>query len=190
MQTNSNHFFKNQFLIATPALDQGVFKSSVTYICQHDDSGAMGVIINRPSDLKIDELLSEDYSSESLLSTQPVMVGGPIDLERGFILHQNLSDEPRWRSTLEVSDKIALTSSKDILEALNIGQGPQQFMFVLGYAGWAPGQLEEELQENTWLVSPASEEIIFSTPFHLRANAAAKLLGVNFSALASAAGHA
>lgn len=187
---DSNNFFNNQLLIATPALDQGVFKSSVTYICQHDEGGAMGVIINRPSDLKIDELLADDYDNESLLATQPVMVGGPIDLERGFILHQHLADDQEWRSTLQISEHIALTSSKDILAALNSGQGPRQFMFVLGYAGWAPGQLEEELQENTWLISPANEEIIFSTPFHLRANAAANLLGVDLSALATKAGHA
>ena len=135
---NKDTFLNNQLLIATPALDQGVFKSSVTYICQHDEDGAMGVIINRPSDLKIDELLTDDYSADSLLATQPVMVGGPIDLERGFILHQNLADDQRWRSTLQVSEHIALTSSKDILAALDSGSGPRQFMFVLGYAGWAP----------------------------------------------------
>ena len=187
---NKDNFLNNQLLIATPALDQGMFKASVTYICQHDEGGAMGVIINRPSDLKIDELLTDSYSEESLLATQPVMVGGPIELERGFILHQNLADDRRWRSTLQVSEHIALTSSKDILAALDSGSGPRQFMFVLGYAGWAPGQLEQELQENTWLISPANTDIIFSTPFHLRANAAANLIGVDFSALATTVGHA
>ena len=167
---NKDNFLNNQLLIATPALDQGMFKASVTYICQHDEGGAMGVIINRPSDLKIDELLTDTYSDESLLATQPVMVGGPIELQ--------------------VSEHIALTSSKDILAALDSGSGPRQFMFVLGYAGWAPGQLEQELQENTWLISPANTDIIFSTPFHLRANAAANLIGVDFSALATTVGHA
>ena len=182
---------RNQFLIATPTLEDGIFKSSVTYICEHDEDGAMGIIINRPSDLKFNDLVKEFEAIESSeLNTQPVMVGGPVGLERGFVLHQTPANTIEWLSTLQISNEIALTGSKDILTALGEGQGPEKFLFVLGYAGWGAGQLEQELMENDWLTSPATPEILFSTPYHLRAEAAAKLLGVNLSALATQPGNA
>ena len=182
---------RNQFLIATPTLEDGIFKSSVTYICEHDEDGAMGIIINRPSDLKFNDLVKEFEAIEtSELNTQPVMVGGPVGLERGFVLHQTPANTIEWLSTLQISNDVALTGSKDILTALGEGQGPDKFLFVLGYAGWGAGQLEQELMENDWLTSPATPEILFSTPFHLRAEAAAKLLGVDLSALATQPGNA
>ena len=182
---------RNQFLIATPTLEEGIFKSSVTYICEHDEDGAMGIIINRPSDLKFNDLVKEFEAIESSeLNTQPVMVGGPVGLERGFVLHQTPANTIEWLSTLQISNEIALTGSKDILTALGEGQGPKKFLFVLGYAGWGAGQLEQELMENDWLTSPATPEILFSTPYHLRAEAAAKLLGVDLSALATQPGNA
>ena len=182
---------RNQFLIATPTLEDGIFKSSVTYICEHDEDGAMGIIINRPSDLKFNDLVKEFEAIEtSELNTQPVMVGGPVGLERGFVLHQTPANTIEWLSTLQISNDVALTGSKDILTALGEGQGPDKFLFVLGYAGWGAGQLEQELMENDWLTSPATPEILFSTPYHLRAEAAAKLLGVNLSALATQPGNA
>jgi len=182
---------RNQFLIATPTLEDGIFKSSVTYICEHDEDGAMGIIINRPSDLKFNDLVKEFEAIEtSELNTQPVMVGGPVGLERGFVLHQTPANTIEWLSTLQISNDVALTGSKDILTALGEGQGPEKFLFVLGYAGWGAGQLEQELMENDWLTSPATPEILFSTPFHLRAEAAAKLLGVDLSALATQPGNA
>ena len=182
---------RNQFLIATPTLEDGIFKSSVTYICEHDEDGAMGIIINRPSDLKFNDLVKEFEAIESSeLNTQPVMVGGPVGLERGFVLHQTPANTIEWISTLQISNDIALTGSKDILTALGEGKGPDKFLFVLGYAGWGAGQLEQELMENDWLTSPASPEILFSTPYHLRAEAAAKLLGVDLSALATQPGNA
>ena len=182
---------RNQFLIATPTLEDGIFKSSVTYICEHDEDGAMGIIINRPSDLKFNDLVKEFEAIESSeLNTQPVMVGGPVGLERGFVLHQTPANTIEWLSTLQISNEIALTGSKDILTALGEGQGPKKFLFVLGYAGWGAGQLEQELMENDWLTSPATPEILFSTPYHLRAEAAAKLLGVDLSALATQPGNA
>ena len=182
---------RNQFLIATPTLEDGIFKSSVTYICEHDEDGAMGIIINRPSDLKFNDLVKEFEAIESSeLNTQPVMVGGPVGLERGFVLHQTPANTIEWLSTLQISNEIALTGSKDILTALGEGQGPEKFLFVLGYAGWGAGQLEQELMENDWLTSPATPEILFSTPYHLRAEAAAKLLGVDLSALATQPGNA
>ena len=182
---------RNQFLIATPTLEEGIFKSSVTYICEHDEDGAMGIIINRPSDLKFNDLVKEFEAIESSeLNTQPVMVGGPVGLERGFVLHQTPANTIEWLSTLQISNEVALTGSKDILTALGEGQGPEKFLFVLGYAGWGAGQLEQELMENDWLTSPATPEILFSTPYHLRAEAAAKLLGVDLSALATQPGNA
>ena len=182
---------RNQFLIATPTLEDGIFKSSVTYICEHDEDGAMGIIINRPSDLKFNDLVKEFEAIESSeLNTQPVMVGGPVGLERGFVLHQTPANTIEWLSTLQISNEVALTGSKDILTALGEGQGPKKFLFVLGYAGWGAGQLEQELMENDWLTSPATPEILFSTPYHLRAEAAAKLLGVDLSALATQSGNA
>tara|TARA_B110000093_G_scaffold178085_1_gene216128 strand:- start:515 stop:1090 length:576 start_codon:yes stop_codon:yes gene_type:complete len=182
---------RNQFLIATPTLEDGIFKSSVTYICEHDEDGAMGIIINRPSDLKFNDLVKEFEAIEtSELNTQPVMVGGPVGLERGFVLHQTPANTIEWLSTLQISNDVALTGSKDILTALGEGQGPDKFLFVLGYAGWGAGQLEQELMENDWLTSPATPEILFSTPYHLRAEAAAKLLGVDLSALATQPGNA
>jgi len=182
---------RNQFLIATPTLEDGIFKSSVTYICEHDEDGAMGIIINRPSDLKFNDLVKEFEAIEtSELNTQPVMVGGPVGLERGFVLHQTPANTIEWISTLQISSDVALTGSKDILTALGEGKGPDKFLFVLGYAGWGAGQLEQELMENDWLTSPATPEILFSTPYHLRAEAAAKLLGVDLSALATQPGNA
>lgn len=209
----------NQMLIATPTLSDGIFKSSVTYICEHNKDGAMGIIINRPSDLTLKDILDDiNFMDNVGFDAEPVMVGGPVGLERGFVLHQttpssivydkhlpaadsssdDASGSPdgrqytqgEWMSTLQVTDDVALTGSKDILLALGEGKGPKNFLMVLGYAGWSAGQLEQELMDNAWLTLPATPEILFSTPYHLRAAAAAKLLGVDLSALATRAGNA
>ncbi|MGB5324113.1 MAG: YqgE/AlgH family protein [Pseudomonadales bacterium] len=187
---------RNQFLIATPSLEAGVFKSSVTYICEHDEKGAMGIIINRPSNLVVQDILADvcdnlPGDAEKGIAA-PVMVGGPVGLERGFVLHQigSHEDPERWASSLRITDDIVLTGSRDILVALGEGRGPEHYLVVLGYAGWGAGQLEQELAENTWLTSPASADILFSTPFHERAAAAAKLLGINLASLASRGGTA
>lgn len=187
---------RNQFLIATPSLDAGIFKSSVTYICEHDEKGAMGLIINRPSNLVVQDILVD--VCDNLPATEgdgigtPVMVGGPVGLERGFVLHQvgAHEDPDRWASSLHVCEDIVLTGSRDILVALSEGRGPEHYLVVLGYAGWGAGQLEQELAANAWLTVPASSDILFSTPFHERAAAAARLLGINLSSLASQGGTA
>lgn len=188
---------RNQFLIATPALDAGIFKASVTYICEHDENGAMGIIINRPSTLKVHDILADvcdraDDAGSEPINISPVMVGGPVGLERGFVLHQLLANEDatRWASSLRVTDDIVLTGSKDILVAMSTGRGPENYLVALGYAGWEAGQLEQELAENAWITSPAQNDILFSTPFHMRAAAAAKLLGVDLAALATTGGNA
>lgn len=191
MSFADSNSLRNQLLIATPTLADGIFKSSVTYICEHNEDGAMGIIINRPSDLMIKDILEDINVIENAeFESRPVMVGGPVDLERGFVLHQTEPDQIEWLSSLQVTEDVALTGSKDILVSLVEGQGPKNFLLVLGYAGWSAGQLEQELMENAWLTSPATPEILFSTPYHLRAAAAAKLLGVDLSALATQGGNA
>ena len=182
---------RNQLLIATPTLAEGIFKSSVTYICEHDEEGAMGVMINRPSDLIIKDILDDMAAMDNVDFTEsPVMLGGPVGVERGFVLHQTGAKESPWMSTLQVADDVGLTGSKDILLALGEGSGPENFLMVIGYAGWSAGQLEQELLDNAWLTSPATTEILFNTPYHLRAAKAAEQLGVNLSALATHAGNA
>ena len=182
---------RNQLLIATPTLAEGIFKSSVTYICEHDEEGAMGVMINRPSDLIIKDILDDIAAMDNVDFTEsPVMLGGPVGVERGFVLHQTGAKESPWMSTLQVADDVGLTGSKDILLALGEGSGPENFLMVIGYAGWSAGQLEQELLDNAWLTSPATTEILFNTPYHLRAAKAAEQLGVTLSALATHAGNA
>ena len=191
LNNSSTSSLRNQLLIATPTLADVIFKSSVTYICEHNEEGAMGVMINRPSDLTINDILEDiDSGSEVDLNAHPVMLGGPVGVERGFVLHQVASTEQEWTSTLFVTDEVALTGSKDILQALGEGQGPENFLMVLGYAGWSAGQLEQELLDNAWLTSPATTEILFDTPYHLRAAKAARQLGIDLSALATHAGNA
>ena len=183
---------KNQFLIATPQLSDGLFKASVTYICEHNASGAMGIIINRPSNISLAEILSDlvEQPNEFFSSDQPVMVGGPVGMERGFVLHQTFGELSLWESSLQVTDDIALTGSKDILIALGKGEGPANYLVALGYAGWEAGQLEQELADNAWITSPANADILFSTPYHHRAKAAAALLGIDLNALSTQSGHA
>ncbi|NNC54544.1 MAG: YqgE/AlgH family protein [Pseudomonadales bacterium] len=187
---------RNQLLIATPSLDGGIFKSSVTYVCEHDANGAMGIIVNRPSNLVVQDILADVCEQQPLedvtANASPVLVGGPVGLERGFVLHKvGAHDDPAsWASSLRVCDEIVLTGSRDILIALGEGRGPEHYLVVLGYAGWGAGQLEEELAGNAWLTSPASTDILFSTPYHERAGAAAKLLGIDLASLASYGGTA
>jgi putative transcriptional regulator len=182
---------KNCLLIATPQLDEGIFKSSVTYICEHNEDGAMGIIINRPSNLMLCDILEDVLDSSATgLEHQPVMVGGPVGTERGFVLHPTLGELSQWESSLQVTDDLALTGSRDILRALCAGDGPTEYLVVLGYAGWDAGQLEQELAENAWIMSPVAPEILFSIPFHKRAQAAATLLGIDLTALSTHGGRA
>lgn len=190
-----SHSLQNQFLIATPQLNEGIFKASVTYICEHSEEGAMGVIVNRPSNIAAQQIFDEldfsaDRAAQTAFASQLVMLGGPVDLQRGFVLHRRAPSEVQWSSSLPVSDEIALTGSRDILRALSAGRGPKDFLLLLGYAGWSAGQLEEELAGDGWLVSPATTEILFATPCDERAAAAAALLGIDLASLASHSGHA
>ncbi len=182
-------YLSNHFLIAMPALADPNFFHTVTYICEHDAEGAMGVVINRPMDLSLGEVLThmdmETVDAEA--AGLPVFQGGPVQVERGFVLHEPLGN---WDATLKVSDDIGITASQDVLAAIAAGKGPKRALIVLGYAGWGAGQLEREMAENAWLSGPATAGILFDTPVEKRWEAAAALLGVDLNLLSSDAGHA
>lgn len=177
------------FLIAMPAMDDPNFFRSVTLVCQHDDEGAMGLVINHPADYRFGELLGQMKleTSDASLADRPVLAGGPVQPDRGFVLH----DDPRpWDSSLRLGNGLAVTTSRDILEAIARGEGPARWHLALGYAGWTAGQLEDEMAANSWLTVPADAGILFDTPVELRWRAAAGRLGVDLDRLADYAGHA
>lgn len=178
----------HHFLIAMPAMADPFFAKTLTYICEHSDQGALGLVVNRPIDLTLKDLLDQlDISSEDqALGGLPVMFGGPIQLDRGFVLHQPVGD---WQSTMVVNDKVGLTTSLDILRAMASGESPEEVLVALGYSGWAPGQIEHELSQNAWLTVPASPNIIFELPVEERLTAAMRSLGVDFSSLSDEVGH-
>lgn len=179
----------NHFLIAMPSLEDGIFSQSVTYICEHDENGALGITINRPSEISLAEILSQlqiDTSSEHTLN-QTVLNGGPVQIDRGFILHTPVGN---WDSSLKVTDNIAVTTSQDVIQAIASNKGPTRSLIALGYSGWGPGQLEHELSENSWLSCPATEEILFDIPIEKRWRTAALLLGIDLQLLSSQTGHA
>jgi putative transcriptional regulator len=177
------------FLIAMPALQEGVFAGTLTYICEHNENGALGIVVNRPTDLRLSEMFEQINIPlhEPALQSQPVHFGGPVQTERGFVLH----DTPgQWKSSLHISDTLALTTSKDILEAVAEGKGPRHMIVTLGYAGWDQGQLEHEMSENAWLTLPASEHILFDLPAEARLPAALRQLGIDYASLSEEVGHA
>ncbi|VAW65653.1 UPF0301 protein YqgE [hydrothermal vent metagenome] len=179
----------NHFLIAMPSLEDGNFSQSVTYICEHDENGALGITINRPSEISLAEIFSQlqiDTSSEQI-KNQTVLNGGPVQTDRGFILHTPTGN---WDSSLKVTDSIAVTTSQDIMQAIANSGGPAKSLIALGYSGWGPGQLEYEISENSWLSCPATEEILFDVPIEKRWRAAALLLGIDLQLLSSQTGHA
>jgi putative transcriptional regulator len=182
--------FTGHFLIAMPNLADPNFSRTVTYLCQHNHEGAIGIVVNRPApDLHIGELLRylNIPPHDERVGQQPVYLGGPVQPERGFILH---APGQTWEASLPVDTQVTLTSSRDILEALANGTGPTQFLVALGYAGWRAGQLEAEMAENTWLSTPASPQLMYTTPPEQRWKAAAHLLGIDLGLLSSDAGHA
>lgn len=179
----------NQFLIAMPGLEDPNFFHSVTYICEHNDEGALGLVINRPLEIKLGEILQHINLKHATPEARqiPVHLGGPVQRERGFVLHAPLGE---WEATLKVTDRIGITSSIDILAAIAQNRGPERSLVALGYAGWGAGQLEQELADNAWLSGPADPEILFNTPNEARWKAAAALLGVDLDLLTGEAGHA
>ena len=177
------------FLIAMPSLNDGFFNQAVTYICEHDESGSFGVIINQETNINLKQVLEEMKieSGGNYNEDQSIFIGGPVDQGRGFILHRPAGN---WSSSLAVKNDVALTTSKDILQAIANNEGPEDCIVALGYAGWAAGQLEQEMASNTWLSCPADEQIIFNTPVEERWKAAAKLIGIDLSLLSNETGHA
>ena len=179
----------NQFLIAMPALLDPNFYHTVTYICAHNEEGAMGIVINRPLEMALGDVLTQmDLSPTDLKANQlPVYHGGPVHTDRGFVLHEPLS---QWDSSVNVNDAVGLTTSRDILEAIARGGGPKDSLVALGYAGWSAGQLEQEILDNAWLNGPASADVIFKTPCQERWQRAAALLGVDMNLISPEIGHA
>ena len=179
----------HHFLIAMPSMADPYFSKTLTYICEHNDQGALGLVVNRPIDMTL-RALFERLSlqmRDGRSGDAPIYFGGPVQTDRGFVLHEPAGD---WQSTLRVRDLIGLTTSKDILEAVGRGEGPQRMLVTLGYAGWSPGQLEHELSQNAWLTVEARDGIIFDTPAEERLPAAMELLGLDYARLQDSAGHA
>ena len=179
----------NQLLIAMPGMLDPNFSTTVTLICEHNDEGALGIVINRPTDLKLGGLF-EQLSVENPdpgVASFPVLSGGPVAMERGFVLH---GPELSFENTLTVSEEICLTLSRDIIDAMAAGNGPEHSLVALGYAGWDAGQLEDEMLANSWLNVPATPEIVFEMPFAERWDSAARTLGIDISAMSTDAGHA
>ena len=179
----------NHFLIAMPGLRDPNFARTVTYICEHTEKGAMGIVVNRPLELSLADVLEHMNIASAApdIGTQPVYLGGPVDNERGFVLHTRTAP---WSSTLKVTNGIYITTSRDILEAMARGEGPERTLVALGYAGWASGQLENEMQDNAWLSGPSDIAVLFDLPAEERWAAAARLLGVDLTLLSAEAGHA
>ena len=179
----------DHFLIAMPAMADPNFSRTLTYICEHNANGALGVIVNRPIDMTLAALFERvDIPMETQeFSAMPIYFGGPVQTDRGFVLHR---PGGTWQSSLKVSDDLALTSSRDILVAMGSHSGPAEFVVTLGYAGWSAGQIEWELSQNAWLTVPAQPAVIFDLPPEERLPAAMQLLGVNFASLSEVAGHA
>lgn len=177
----------NHFLIAMPALADPNFEKTVTLICEHNVDGAMGLTINRQLDLGLHELLQQADFAVGDFPNSPVYLGGPVENNRGFVLHSPIG---QWDATLNITDNVGISSSRDILEAIAANQGPERYLVALGYAGWGAGQLEREMAENSWLSTDASSAIYFDTPVEKRWQAAAQSAGVDLNTLSSEAGHA
>ena len=179
----------HHFLIAMPAMVDPNFARTLTYVCEHNDQGALGVVINRPLDMDLNALFEriEVPLTASGFGGMPVYYGGPVQTDRGFVLHRPAGD---WQATLAISGDIGLTSSRDILQSVGSTGQPQEIIVSLGYAGWAAGQLEWEMAQNAWLSVPADPRVIFDMPADQRLAAAMQLLGVDFASLSDVAGHA
>ena len=182
----------NHFLIAMPAMQDPIFGGTVVYVCEHNENGVLGVVINKPTDMTMQVLferidLKLGAGMDTPMVNEPIMFGGPVQDDRGFVLH---TPGARYSSSLTVTDEVAFTTSIDVLEAVANGAGPQRLLVSIGYAGWSPGQLEDEIGRNGWLTVGADADILFDLPIEDRYVAAIKLLGTDPLMLASEAGHA
>jgi len=183
----------NQFLIAMPGMADDTFAGTVVYLCEHNEKGALGLVINKPIDIKLKNLFEKVELSldREELAEQPVYFGGPVQTERGFVLHEKLGEQAAgYSSTMSIPGGLEMTTSKDVLEALSNGAGPRKILVTLGYSGWQAGQLEDELGRNGWLTVDADPAVIFDTPIEKRYERALSLLGFDPRMLSQEAGHA
>ncbi len=185
--------FTNQFLIAMPGMVGDTFAGTVIYLCEHTNKGALGLVINKPIDITLKSLFDKvelPLERADLIET-PVFFGGPVQTERGFVLHEQSSDaDGGFNSSLKIPGGLEMTTSKDVLEAISSGTGPSRVFVSLGYSGWGAGQLEDEMSRNNWINVDAQPEIIFSTPIDQRYDRALSLLGIDPAMLCTDAGHA
>ena len=177
------------FLIAMPNLADPPFSRGVALLCQHDEEGAVGLLVNQLSEYRLGDVLAQMKLEciDSELADAPVLIGGPVQQERGFVLHQEVG---HWESSYRINPEWSVTTSRDILVAMAAGEGPRQAIMVLGYAGWDAGQLEQELMQNAWLTTEAAGSVVFDTPLEDRWSAAAGLVGIDARQLSGYAGHA
>jgi len=182
-------YLTNQLLIAMPGMADPNFSSTVTLVCEHNADGALGIIINRPLGLLLGGLFKQlaVTGNNPTAARSPVLLGGPVGPDKGFVLH---TSGHSYEHSIQISDDIQLTFSRDVLDAMAAGSGPQKTLVALGYAGWQPGQLEDEMRANSWLNVPATPDIVFDMPFAERWSAAAETLGIDISRMAPDAGHA
>ena len=179
----------NHLLVAMPGMADSNFGGAVVFLAEHTARGALGLIVNRPTDITLRTLFERidlrlDIES---LAELPVLYGGPVQTDRGFVLHQPLG---QWNSTVTVGEDMGLTSSKDVLEAVAQGEGPERLLVTLGYAGWGPGQLEHEIAQNAWLTLAPTAELLFDVPLDQRFERAFRSLGIDPALLSPAVGHA
>ncbi len=179
----------HHFLIAMPGMEDPHFAGTLTYVCEHNTDGALGIVVNRPTDMTMGALFRQINIDldQTTLAERPVLFGGPVQTDRGFVLHRPTG---AWQSTLTVKEGVSLTTSRDILEACAAGQGPVEMIVSLGYAGWTAGQLEDEMAQNAWLSVQADPKILFDAPINERVDRALALLGVEPGSLSESAGHA
>ena len=187
--------FTHHFLIAMPGLEDAMFSKSVIYMCEHSERGALGLVINKPSDINLQKLFEkvELPLHRQDLTQAPVFQGGPVQTERGFVLHESVvmpGNESLYASTMTIPGGLEMTTSKDVLEALSTGYGPRKVFISLGYSSWGQGQLESEISDNSWLTVAADPAVIFDTPVEQRYAKALKLLGLEAWMLSPEAGHA
>jgi putative transcriptional regulator len=181
-------FLRNQFLVAMPGMEDEQFANTVSLLCEHNDHGAIGLVINRPMTLSLVEMMKQmDLDRSALDESVTVYWGGPVQPERGFVIH---GEPGGWESSLSLEGGLFVTTSRDILRAIGEGSGPSEYVVVLGYAGWNEGQLEDEILQNAWLNTPVDDRILFRTPARDRWQAATRLLGVDVTQLTGTAGHA
>ena len=183
----------NQFLIAMPGQTGDTFAGAVVYLCEHTEKGALGLVINKPIDIKLKNLFERvELPLDRLdMAEAPVYFGGPVQTERGFVLHEGVGGEGEpYNSSLKIPGGLEMTTSKDVLEALSSGAGPKRVLITLGYSGWGAGQLEDEMSRNSWINVAAAPEVIFDTPVEQRYGRALSLLGIDPGMLSQEAGHA